>query len=138
MAYYLLDDEEAVALYRDRMQAQGVELIPEFNPEGIVGCWEGGPSYGFAPGGYIGGVGCYVEDGRANLRIIQEATNCKQMRVGGTQLQRPVMYVAMTGSNQNIERLYDWAMRNKPQNLISGLVEPIPRPDSRRSPTCGS
>jgi hypothetical protein len=138
MAYYLMDKGTAVSLYDRNMRAQGLELLDELPPPGATGCWEGNPGYGYAPGGYIGGVGCYVKDGRANLRIIQEATFCKQLKVGGRQLKRPVMYVGITGPNADIQRVYDWAMRGKPNNLISGVVVPIENPNGRPSPTCGS
>lgn len=138
MAYYLMGKSGALSLFDSRMEAHGLEGTSDIEPPGTTGCWEGNPGYSFPGGGYIGGIGCYIENGRANLRIVQESTKCKQLRVGGKLLKRPVTYIAMTGPDRDIQRIYDWAMRSKPNNLASGLTVPIERPGARRSPNCSS
>jgi heat shock protein HslJ len=136
MAYYLMDKGSALKLFRRVMDDHDVEGIGDVAGPDATGCWEGNRGYSFPGGGYIGGIGCYVDGGRANLRIAQEATSCKQLKVGGKQLKRPVMYVAMTGPDNSILRLYEWAMRDKPNNLASGVVVPIERPSGKPSPNC--
>ena len=136
MAYYLLDKAGAVKLYDKHMKGQGLEPTGELPGPDATGCWEGNPGYGFAPGGYVGGIGCYVKDGQANLRIIHQATDCKQLKVGTKQLKRPVMYVALDGPDDDILSLYEWALRGKDNLEISGLVEDIARPVGKSSPNC--
>lgn len=136
MAYYLMDKASAVKLYDRKMSAQGLEPLPDVAPEGVTGCWEGNPGYGYAPGGYTGGIGCYREDGRANVRVIEQATACKQLKVGTKVLKTPVMYTALTGPNRDIQQLYDWSQRQKDNLRVSGLTVPIKRPNGARSPNC--
>ena len=138
MAYYLMESGDALRLYQQRMKQAGAPQLPEFLPEGVVGCWEGEPAYDYAPGGYVGGIGCFVQDGRANLRVLEQATACRQLKVGSTTLKLPVMYAALTGSKGDIQRLYDWAMRQKDNMRVSGLTQPIERPSAKRSPNCAS
>mgnify|MGYP006987971316 CR=1 FL=1 len=109
----------------------GAPWTDTFGPPGQPSCADGEPSYVYADGGGIAAVGCYVDGGRANLRIIQDATACKQLKAGKRQLKRPVMYVAMTGDSRDIAPLFEWAQRGK------GVVQTIDRPNARKATGVG-
>jgi len=108
MAHYLMGESSALRLFDSRMEAHGLEGTGDVGSPDATGCWDGDPGYSFAGGGYIGGVGGYIANGRSNLRIVQESTRCKQLRAGGKLLKRPVTYIAMTGPDRSIQRVYDW------------------------------
>ncbi len=128
MAYYLLEDDRALKLFNDRMASGGASPVDIYGPPGTPTCEDGVPSYLFADGGGIGGWGCFVDGGKANLRLVQNATACKQLKVGSQQLKRPAMYVAMTGPNDKIVPLNDWALGGK------GVTKTIARPKAKKSP----
>jgi heat shock protein HslJ len=136
MGYYLMDKDDGLDLFLERMDDHGAEGIPDLPPPGTRFCSDGAPSYSFPGGGYIQGVGCYRDGGKANLRIIQDTTDCKQMKVGGTRLKRPVTYIAVEGTGSNIKKLYDWSQRSKRRTQASGLAVPIDRPNAANSPNC--
>jgi heat shock protein HslJ len=138
MAYYLMEQKDALSLFNERMSFEGVPGIPDVAPPGTRSCADGRASYVFAGGGGVAGIGCYVADGKANVRVVQQSTACKQLRIGNKRVARPVTYVAMTGADDKIKRLYDWSMRNKPNNQVSGVFQTIPRPNAADSPNCFS
>ncbi len=128
MAYYLLEGDRALTLFNDRMASGGASYVDIYGPPGTPTCEDGVPSYLFADGGGIAGWGCFVDGGKANLRLVQDATACKQLKVGGQTLKRPATYVAMTGPNANIVPLNDWALGG------SGVTKTIARPKAKKSP----
>lgn len=131
MAYYLLEGPRAVKLFEDRMKAGGATFLETYGPPGTPTCADGAASYIYADGGGIGGLGCFVDGGRANLRLVQDATDCKQLRVGNRQLKRPAMYAALTGASGDIVPLYDWAVSGR------GIIQKIDRPRAKKSPGVG-
>lgn len=131
MAYYLLEGPRAVELFQDRMQAGGAQAFEMLGPPGQPTCEDGDPAYIYADGGGIAAIGCFIDGGRANVRIIEDATACKQLRVGKRQLKRPVMYVAMTGASGDIRPLYRWAQGGP------GLISRIDRPNARKATGVG-
>ncbi len=131
MAYYLLEGDRALKLFNDRMASGGASYVDTYGPPGTPTCEDGVPSYLFADGGGIAGLGCFVDGGKANLRLVQDATACKQLKVGSQQLKRPAMYVAMTGPNANIVPLNGWAIGG------SGVTKTIARPKAKKSPGAG-
>lgn len=135
MAYYLMESANAVKLYNDRMNAAGVQMWGDIVPAGTQLCDEAVPSSVAAGGGYIGMEGCYRENERANLRIVEQLTPCKQLKAGDTWLKRPVMYVALEGPNANIKALHTWANRNSASNM-SPLIVPLGDIGGPDSPNC--
>ena len=135
MAHYLMEAANAAKLYNDRMTNQGVEMWGDIVPPGTQLCDEAVPSSIAAGGGYIGMEGCYRESGRAQLRIVEQLTPCKQLRAGSTWIERPVMYVALEGPNADIKALHTWANRNPTSNL-SPLVVPLGDIGGPDSPDC--
>ena len=128
MAYYLLEGDRALTLFNDRMASGGASYVDIYGPPGTPTCEDGVPSYLFADGGGIAGWGCFIDGGKANLRLVQDATACKQLKVGSQQLKRPAMYVAMTGPSADIVPLNDWAVGGK------GVTKTIARPKAKKSP----
>lgn len=135
MAYYLMEADPAVRLFSDRMSAAGVEMWGDIVPEGTQLCDDGVPSSTAAGGGYIGLSGCYRENGKANLRIVEQLTSCKQLKAGSEWIERPVMYVALEGPDANIKALDTWAHRNPGTNM-SPLIVPLGNTSERNSPDC--
>ena len=131
MAYYLLEGPRAVRLFEDRMRAGGATPLETYGPPGTPSCADGAASYVYADGGGIGGLGCFVDGGRANLRLVQDATDCKQLKVGNRQLKRPAMYAALTGASRDIVPLYDWTVGGR------GIIQKIDRPKAKKSPGVG-
>lgn len=124
MAYYLLEGDDARAVFDERMREHKV-------PEGFSQkCRRGKPAYEYATGG-LDADGCYIDDnGRANLRSISWITNCRVLRAGSVLLKEPSLYVAVLGEDADIARLSDWSEQ--------GLSRPIERPDAAFSPACPS
>ncbi len=131
MAYYLLEGPRAVKLFEDRMRAGGATPLETYGPPGTPSCADGAATYVYADGGGIGGLGCFVDGGRANLRLVQDATECRQLRVGNRQLKRPAMYAALTGASRDIVPLYDWTVGGR------GIIGKIDRPRAKKSPGVG-
>ena len=137
MTYYLMEADQAVSLFNDRMFTAGVPAYGDIVGPGVQLCNEGVPSSIAAGGGYIGMEGCYRESDRANLRIVEQLTACKQLKAGSTQLRRPVMHVALTGPNADIKALHAWASKGSAQNM-SPLIEPFKNNGGPDSPNCFS
>lgn len=135
MAYYLMEAGNAVKLFNERMTSAGVQMWGDIVPEGTQLCDEGVPSSIAAGGGYIGMEGCYRESGRAQLRIVEQLTPCKQLQAGSTWIERPVMYLALEGPNADIKALHTWANRNPTTNL-SPLIVPLGDIGGPDSPNC--
>ena len=48
----------------------------------------------------------------AQLRFVDNATDCKKLKVGGKTLSSPAFYIALQGTNNDVAQVYDWATRN--------------------------
>lgn len=73
-----------------------------------VGCAAGVPDY--SPGLPYGGEGCFLDaNGIANVRFVNNASNCYQLTVGGRTLREPLILVAAMGNDGDISRLWRWA-----------------------------
>jgi len=80
--------------------------------------------------------GCYVDaNGRANLRYLAHATNCRQLNAGGTQIKRPTLYIAVLGPTNDIAKLTKWAEGNSFWTNLP-LSKIIKRPKEAWNPSC--
>ena len=122
LAYYLMPFKQARRTFNTVMDRNGV---PQRDA-----CYDGRPSRGlFVP---LTGHGCFVDGGRANVRLIDWAAGCHQLTVGGTQVQQPAIYVAMEGKDRRIAPLF--------RSLIAEggwrVTLPIPHGSQPLSPGC--
>ncbi len=127
MAYYLMNEKNAGAVWEQHMEQHAV---PETGS-----CWWGQPSLSVATGA-LGLAGCYLDaDGRANLRYATEVTNCRQLDAGATHIKRPAVYIAVLGEDDDIAALTRWA---EPREWAGAedLVEILQRPDAKWDPSC--
>jgi len=128
MAYYLLDGGPADRVFEKRRKDAGVTKGRR--------CATGRPGVSYWIGGMPTSEVCYRNaDRRANLRFLEPATRCRQLKVAGRTLKTPTVYVAVLGRDRNIARLARWATdsgRARP----SVLTRTINQPGSRPSPSC--
>jgi hypothetical protein len=111
MAYYLMELE-----YADRVLGRRIaEYVPKARLE--LGCDEDKPgSIHDLP---FGGEACYRgDDGRASLRIVIGATDCRQLTAGNTQLKKPAIYIAVRGTGPDIKQLVDWREERRLTRMI--------------------
>ena len=81
--------------------------------------------------------GCYRTSGRAELRVVDNATNCKRLKVAGKTLASPAFYVALQGTNNDLGRLYEWAIKglDSESAQLTSITQPIPS-NLGTSPSC--
>ena len=128
LAYYLMSGSAATNVFRQRMIDNGVKGGPGQcrNGKSVLSVDVPGP----------GALGCYVNaSGRANLRIVEPASGCNQLKVGDRTLKIPAIYVAVLGSDGDIRKLARWAESPLGQG---GLIKTITRPNMPLSPRCPS
>lgn len=128
LAYYLMSGNAATNVFKQRMSDNGVK-------GGSGQCRNGRAAISEdVPG--PGALGCYLNtDGRANLRIVEPASGCDQLKVGARTLKIPAIYVAVLGNDGDIRKLARWAESPLGQD---GLVTSITRPNMPLSPRCPS
>jgi hypothetical protein len=82
--------------------------------------------------------GCYRSGGRAHLRFVDNATECRQLPVGdGRRLRNPAIYMAVTGTGNDIARLHAWA-GGTDDAALTRLSQPIESSGQPRSPSCAT
>ena len=128
MAYYLMESGPATTVWESRMNQYNVK-------DGPGACKNGKKDKEYATPG-PDARGCYVDgNGRANLRYVAHATNCKQLNAGGTQIKRPTLYIAVLGPDNDIAKLTNWAEPNQSWTSLP-LSNPIKRPNEAWNPSC--
>jgi heat shock protein HslJ len=131
--YYLMEGNDATDIWATTMSTFNV-------PRGIQSqCDEGIKSSGvFGDGDGFQANGCYRTNQRAEVRFVDNATDCRKLKVGGRTLRGPAFYIALQGSGNDIERVFDWATKGVDPNSgpLTSLTVPIKRPNADRSPFC--
>lgn len=128
MAYYLIPGGGSYKLFEERMDEYGVKYRDR-------ACSNGKPGLTVFTGG-IQAAGCYVnEDGRANLRYLDQPWfECRALKIGGTRVKEPVMYIAVLGPDDDLSTLTKWAEPKgdaRPTALhrnVRSSPECVPRP----------
>lgn len=125
MAYYLLPYPAAERTFTTLLTDEGA---PErFScPEGRAGQALLSPYHA---------TGCFVDVGRANVRLIAWAADCHELDVAGRRVQEPAIYVALEGSRGRIRPLYEWAT-NPDEPVLGPVWKGIPHGGTPRSPAC--
>jgi len=122
--YYLLEGSRAAAQFGTVMEAFNV-------PEAAAGsesCESGVKSWRNTGGGLWQTEGCYRENKVAQLRFVDNATDCKKLKVGGKTLGSPAMYIALQGTSNDVAGVHDWATRNLAAESaqLTSITQPIP------------
>ena len=122
--YYLLEGELAARQFGSVMDAYNV---PE-SSGGAQTCKEGVKSWRYTFGTGWQAEGCYRENKVAQLRFIDNATDCKKLKVGSKTLASPTFYIALQGTDNDVARVYDWATRNldTESGQLTSITQPIP------------
>jgi hypothetical protein len=101
-------------------------------------CEDGVKSQRYAVGSGWQAEGCFKSGGKAEVHFVDNATVCKQLKVGDSRLRNPSFYMALQGTGSDIARVYAWATKGRsgdsPQ--LTSLTQPIRRPNERLSPSC--
>ncbi len=82
--------------------------------------------------------GCYRTNQRAEVRFIDNATECRKLKVGGKTLPSPAFYIEVQGNDNDVEGVYSWATKGLDAGAgqLASLTVPIKRPDAGWSPSC--
>ncbi len=132
--YYLLDGSRAMTEFGSVMSNYNV---PDTSAGGQT-CADGTKSQSIYLGGWQA-QGCYRENKTAQLRFVDNATDCKKLKVGGKTLGSPAFYVAIQGADNNVAKVYDWATRGLQEGVgqVTSITQPIPS-NARASPACAT
>ncbi|MGD8487026.1 MAG: META domain-containing protein [Chloroflexota bacterium] len=131
MAYYLMDGPDASKVFEQRMDQNGVKDTGKR-------CSTGQKTKTYWIGGVVTTEGCYRNDnGKANLRFLEPANGCRQVKADGSWIKRPTIYVAVLGPDGDIAKLADWATADGTANP-SVLTRAIKQPNAPFSPACPS
>jgi hypothetical protein len=82
--------------------------------------------------------GCFRESTIANMRVVDMATNCRQLNVGDTRLQTPSLLISAVGTSSSIGGLAQWMARGDTGDQLTSISQPIARPRMPLSPGCTS
>jgi heat shock protein HslJ len=132
--YYLLDGEDAATAFSSTMSTFNV-------PEAVSDtqtCEFGVKSQRVFLGNGWQSEGCYRTGGHAELRFVDNATDCRQLRVNQRRLESPALYMALQGATGDVEAVHAWATRNLADgsSQVTTITQPIERPGQARSPIC--
>lgn len=131
--YYLLNGPQAASEF-------GV-VMDTFNVPDVTAadrtCAEGVKSQRQWIGGGWQAEGCYRTNKQAQLRWVDNATDCKKLKVGGKNLSEPAFYIALQGATNDLPALYAWATRDLSADAgqLTSLTRPIPS-NLGPSPVC--
>lgn len=130
--YFLMEGRAAANAFTATMDEHGV---PEATGADDT-CAAGRRSQQILDGGGFQAEGCYRSGGKAALRFVDNATACRQLPVGeGRRLRNPALYMAVTGTGNDIARLHAWA-GGTDDAALTRLSRHIERDGQPRSPGC--
>jgi heat shock protein HslJ len=131
--YFLLEGSRAVTEFGS--------VMTEYNvPEATAKtCADGTKSQQLLLGNGWQADGCYREYKTAQLRFVDNATDCQQLKVAGRTLESPAIYMALTGSDQNVARVHEWATKglDAGSGQLTSITQYIPS-NAAPSPACAS
>ena len=131
--YFLLEGSRAITEFGSVMTNYNV---PEVGAGGRS-CVDGTKSQALILGNGWQAEGCYRENKTAQLRFVDNATDCKKLRVGGRTLESPALYIALQGADQNVAKAYGWATRGlgAGSGQLTSITQDIPS-NAAGSPAC--
>jgi len=130
--YYLMNGADAAAEFGS--------VMDRFNVPDVVAedqtCAQGVKSQRVAFGGGWQAEGCFRTAGTAQVRFIDNAADCRKLKVNKKTMPNPAIYMALQGSD--LERVYSWATKNMPadSSQLTSITQPIPS-NLGTSPSCG-
>jgi hypothetical protein len=132
--YHLMEGDDAAAAFRATMDTFNV---PQASSEEGT-CESGVKSQQVFVGSGWQSVGCYRTSGRAEVRFVDNATDCRQLRVGQKRLKSPTVYLALQGTSGDVAAVHAWATRNlsASSSQLTSITQPIERPNEPLSPSC--
>ena len=130
--YFLLEGSRAITEFGSVMTNYNV---PE---AGANSCVDGIKSQQLLVGNGWQAEGCYRENKTAQLRFVDNATDCKKLKLSGRRLESPAIYVAVQGADQNVAKAYEWATKgtDSGSGRLTSITEYIPS-SAADSPACG-
>lgn len=131
--YFLLEGSRAITEFGSVMTNYNV---PEVGAGG-QSCVDGTKSQALLLGNGWQAEGCYRENKTAQLRFVDNATDCKKLRVNKRVLESPAFYIALQGTDQNVARVYAWATKGLGAGAgrLTSITEDIPS-NAAASPAC--
>jgi len=131
--YFLLEGSRATTEFGSVMANYNV---PEVGPAGSS-CVDGTKSQALIIGNGWQAEGCYRENKTAKLRFVDNATDCKKLRVNGRTLESPTIYIALQATDQNVAKAYDWATKGRSgsSGQLTSITQYIPS-NAAASPAC--
>ena len=122
--YYLMEGQAAASTFGTTMTTFNV-------PQAVAAdqtCEQGVKSQRQWLGNGWQSEGCYRTAGRAEVRFIDNATDCKKLKVDGRTMASPALYIALQGTNNDVARVHAWATtsRNDLTGQLTSLTQPIP------------
>lgn len=122
--YYLMEGSQAAAQFGTVMAAFNVPEVAA----GGESCESGVKSQRYTVGNGWQAQGCYRENKVAQLRFVDNATDCKKLKVGDKTLGSPAVYIALQASSNDVAGVYDWATRNLSDDSaqLTSITQPIP------------
>ena len=132
--YYLMEGADAAAAFQDAMLTFNVtEAVSDTET-----CEFGVKSQRVWIGRGWQSEGCYRTNDRAELRFVDNATDCRQLKVGEKRVKSPALLIALQGSAGDVAGVHGWATRNLADDSaqVTSISQPIERPGERLSPSC--
>jgi hypothetical protein len=133
--YYLMDGPDAASAFGDSMRLSNVAESTGPNDT----CQKGRKSWRALIGNGWQSEGCYRDPGPiAHVHFVDNATDCRVLRVGGERLRSPAFYITLQDSSGDMARVYQWATRSVVggSGRITSITQPIKRPGGNISPSC--
>jgi heat shock protein HslJ len=122
--YYLLEGEDAAREFGTQMSAFNVTEAASAEQT----CAQGVKSQRRWLANGWQSDGCYRTANRAELRFVENATECRKLKVGQRTLQSPAMYIALQGSDGDVARVHSWATNGLAEGSSqrTTITQPIP------------
>ena len=132
LVYQLMEGEAAAAEFDAQMIARNV---PEAASADAT-CANGVKSRRSFIGRGFQAEGCFRESTIANVRVVDMATDCRQLNVGGTRLRTPSLLISAVGTDSSLGSLAQWLQRGDTGAQVTSISQPIERPRAPVSPSC--
>lgn len=132
--YYLLDGSRAMTEFGSVMSSYNVTDASA----GGQTCADGTKSQNIYLGGWQA-QGCYRENKTAQLRFVDNATDCKKLKVDGKTLGSPAFYISIQGAGNDVAKAHAWATKGLDQGSgqLTSITQPIPS-NAADSPACST
>jgi hypothetical protein len=132
LVYALMEGDAAGAQFEAQMVANDVPQATTRT------CAQGVKSRRAFVGHGVQAEGCFRVSDIANMRVVDMATDCRQLNVAGTRLRTPTLFISAVGTSSSVGSLARWMARGDTGDQITSISQPIRRPQAPLSPGCPS